>query len=184
MPIRKVSKREIIQSALRVFNQQGYHKTSMSDLGGSCGLLKGSIYHYFSSKEQLMHEVLSSGQAYKSLGLIPLLYNEEVPPKQRLERFFQSIEDEELLERGGCLLGNMGLELSNVSEELRTDIKEFFVEWTNAIMFVYKSRYPEERAKQLAEQALQELEGAIMISRVYQNTAFIRDAKKRITSRI
>ena len=58
MPVKKVEKFDIIKQALNLFRTQGYHKTTMANIGDACGLLKGSVYHYFSSKEDLMREVL------------------------------------------------------------------------------------------------------------------------------
>jgi len=49
----KTSKELVISHALQLFKVQGYHKTSMADIGTACGLLKGSIYNYFASKEAL-----------------------------------------------------------------------------------------------------------------------------------
>jgi AcrR family transcriptional regulator len=48
----------VISHALQLFRVQGYHKTSMADIGTACGLLKGSIYNYFASKEALAIAVM------------------------------------------------------------------------------------------------------------------------------
>ena len=184
MPIQKVNKRDIINAAFQVFNKRGYHNTAMSDIAEACGLLKGSIYHYFSGKEDLMQEVLKSSKAYGSLGKIPILYDESIPPKQRMERFLGSIDDRELLDSGGCLMGNTGLEMSAVSEELRKHVKQFFNDWIKAVAKLFVTRTSEERATQLAEQSLQELEGAIMLSKVNNDTTYLEDAKKRIISKL
>ena len=184
MPIQKVNKRDIINAAFQVFNKRGYHFTSMSDIADACGLLKGSIYHYFSGKEDLMQEVLKSSKAYGSLGKIPILYDESIPPKQRMERFLGSINDRDLIDGGGCLMGNTGLEMSAISEEIRKNVKQFFDEWVEAVAKLFVTRTSEERAIQLAEQSLQELEGAIMLSKVNNDTTYLADAKKRIISKL
>ncbi len=45
---------EIRAAALRVFREKGYHGASMQDIADAVGLLKGSLYHYIRSKEQLL----------------------------------------------------------------------------------------------------------------------------------
>jgi AcrR family transcriptional regulator len=45
---------EILAAAARIFRQKGYHGTSVRDIAESVGLLKGSLYHYISSKEELL----------------------------------------------------------------------------------------------------------------------------------
>jgi TetR/AcrR family transcriptional regulator, cholesterol catabolism regulator len=45
---------EILAAAARIFRQKGYHATSVRDIAESVGLLKGSLYHYIRSKEDLL----------------------------------------------------------------------------------------------------------------------------------
>ena len=47
-----------------VFKEKGYGATSISDIATACGLLKGSLYHHFSSKDELMSEVLQYLKEY------------------------------------------------------------------------------------------------------------------------
>lgn len=47
----------IIDSAARLFNQQGYHRTTMREIAMSVGLTIGTIYHYVGGKEELLFEV-------------------------------------------------------------------------------------------------------------------------------
>ena len=53
---RPVSAREdeILAAAARIFREKGYHGTSVRDIAESVGLLKGSLYHYIRSKEELL----------------------------------------------------------------------------------------------------------------------------------
>lgn len=45
---------EVVDSAARVFAQDGYDQTSVPELADAIGLAAGSLYHYFGSKEQLL----------------------------------------------------------------------------------------------------------------------------------
>jgi AcrR family transcriptional regulator len=45
---------EIRAAAFRIFREKGYHGTSMQDIADAVGLLKGSLYHYIRSKEELL----------------------------------------------------------------------------------------------------------------------------------
>lgn len=55
---------EIAQAAIKLFQQKGYHATSVQDIADEVGLQKGSLYHYISSKEELLmkiaHQAISS----------------------------------------------------------------------------------------------------------------------------
>lgn len=48
---------EIIKAAIKLFEQKGYHATSVQDIADEVGLQKGSLYHYISSKEDLLLQI-------------------------------------------------------------------------------------------------------------------------------
>ena len=51
-------KSDIIQAARRLFESQEYDKTSMQDIMDALKIAKGTIYHYFKSKEALFEAVI------------------------------------------------------------------------------------------------------------------------------
>ncbi|MCB1756062.1 MAG: TetR/AcrR family transcriptional regulator [Gammaproteobacteria bacterium] len=51
----------IINAAAELFATQGYDRTSMRDIARQVGLLPGSVYHYFPSKEELYQAIHRAG---------------------------------------------------------------------------------------------------------------------------
>jgi AcrR family transcriptional regulator len=51
----------ILEAAARIFHQRGYKATTLRDLANVCNLKAGSIYYYFSSKEEIVGEILDRG---------------------------------------------------------------------------------------------------------------------------
>jgi len=49
---------EMLQAAVRVFNRQGFHATRMQDIADEVGMGKASLYHYISTKEDLLHGLI------------------------------------------------------------------------------------------------------------------------------
>lgn len=49
---------EVIDAAARVFHEKGYESTSIQDIAEAVGILKGSLYYYIRSKEDLLYEIL------------------------------------------------------------------------------------------------------------------------------
>jgi AcrR family transcriptional regulator len=45
---------ELLEAALRIFATRGYHNTRLEDVAAEVGVTKGTIYHYFDNKEQLL----------------------------------------------------------------------------------------------------------------------------------
>lgn len=74
---------EIIESAARIFREKGYHAASMQDIAHAVGLLKGSLYHHISSKQQLLLEILESGMR-TAIGAIEEIAFADLPPADKL----------------------------------------------------------------------------------------------------
>jgi AcrR family transcriptional regulator len=49
---------EVLDAAARVFHAKGYEATSIQDIADEVGILKGSLYYYISSKEDVLFEML------------------------------------------------------------------------------------------------------------------------------
>ncbi|MBX3539371.1 MAG: TetR family transcriptional regulator [Chelatococcus sp.] len=51
---------EILTAATKVFHRKGYEAASLQDIADELGIRKASLFYYFPSKEELLHEVLAS----------------------------------------------------------------------------------------------------------------------------
>ena len=49
---------EILACAANLFYKKGYHVTTIEDLANEVGMLKGSLYYYIKSKEDLLYQLL------------------------------------------------------------------------------------------------------------------------------
>ena len=179
MPKRKVHKRDIISAAYRLFEVQGFSKTSMADIATACGLLKGSIYHYFDSKESLIEAVLQSSIAYGSLGLLPIAYNDQIPSKERLERFLRSIDPGEILEKQGSLMIAAVLELG-ANQRYKQHLSRFFDNWIEAVSLIISIEPGNRAAVKVAEQILKQIQGAIILTLAYQDSKFLEEGRRDI----
>jgi AcrR family transcriptional regulator len=54
-------RQQLLDVAARLFRERGYHVTSMRDIAHEVGMLSGSIYYHFSSKEDLLLAVYEEG---------------------------------------------------------------------------------------------------------------------------
>ena len=51
-------KREILRAAARLFHEKGYTACSIQDVADEVGILKGSLYYYIDSKEDLLFDIV------------------------------------------------------------------------------------------------------------------------------
>jgi AcrR family transcriptional regulator len=73
---------EVYATAARLFEQRGYDATSIQDIADELGVLKGSLYYYFSSKEELLYQILLDWQAASVPELERYSSFEATPPEQ------------------------------------------------------------------------------------------------------
>ena len=52
-------RRLILDAAVRVFARQGFHQTRVSDIADEAGVAYGLVYHYFSSKDEVLNELFT-----------------------------------------------------------------------------------------------------------------------------
>lgn len=183
MPKQKVSESFILVEALKLFRRKSYHNTSMADIANACGLLKGSIYHYFPSKEALMKEVILYMHDFFQKNVFIYAYDATLDPQERMEAMFKASLKVFLSEDGGDVMGNIGVETAIVIPDFAEQIQKFFLEWFKALENVYLQIADEQDAKLLAEQTVTEIEGAVMLTRIFKKPKYLIDANKRIKDR-
>jgi AcrR family transcriptional regulator len=76
---------ELLEVATQVFYEKGYDGASLQDIADRIGMLKGSLYYYIQSKEDLLFDVISS---VHRAGLAVVTSCAETPgdPLRRLDR--------------------------------------------------------------------------------------------------
>jgi AcrR family transcriptional regulator len=174
----KVPTRErLIEAARELFWVQGFEATSVAEILEKAEVNSGSLYHYFSSKEELLLAVL---EQYKEM-LWPIV----------IEPAFQQVNDPiarifAILEgyrrgllytvfTGGCPIGNLAIEVGDHHPEARKRIAENFdgwVEWIRKCLDDAGERVPAEVDRhQLAQFVLTVMEGAVMQSRAHASIA-------------
>ena len=52
-------RQEILRTAARLFQQQGYDGTSMNDVAAALRLSKGGLYHHFQSKDEILFNLMN-----------------------------------------------------------------------------------------------------------------------------
>jgi TetR/AcrR family fatty acid metabolism transcriptional regulator len=73
----------ILGAAVQVFSEKGFHNARVEEIAQVAGIGKGTIYQYFSTKEQLFLEMVRAGMDLY-LGEIRTAMNRPAPIDQRL----------------------------------------------------------------------------------------------------
>ncbi len=176
MPLRKTHRDAVIDAALELFRTQGYHHTTVADIAAACGLLKGSVYHYFAGKKELAMAALDRAIADSRQKIFALASDPSVAPTQRLQNLAEAVERFFAGREGGCLMGSLALEVGDAIPEFCDRVRLYFDDWKAALASVLEGRYGAARAGELAEDAIARAQGAILLMEVTGDPAVFRRA--------
>src|SRR6266700_1968886 len=66
--LHQIRKEAILQRARHMFATKGFAETSMDDMAQAGHMQKASLYHYFSSKQQILQEMIDlEGERWSTL---------------------------------------------------------------------------------------------------------------------
>jgi len=80
---------QVIDAAIEVFYQRGYAASTIQDVADKVGVLKGSLYHYIDSKEDLLHRIFTESYEQSAV-LLAESAALDAPPLDRLHSYFQA----------------------------------------------------------------------------------------------
>ncbi len=75
----EATRKALMDSALRLFEEEGYDAASVQRIVDDAGLTKGAFYHHFESKEEVLHEIHDRFMDYQLELLRTVVAREEAP---------------------------------------------------------------------------------------------------------
>ena len=78
---------EVLDAAVNMFYESGYSDTSVEDIANELGILKGSLYYYIRSKEDLLYEIVRDVNDDVAALLTAALENQQLTPLERLTNY-------------------------------------------------------------------------------------------------
>jgi TetR/AcrR family transcriptional regulator, cholesterol catabolism regulator len=85
----RARKAEVLNTAAQLFYRKGYNATAVQDIADELGMLKGSVYYYMDSKEDLLFEIIMGGHVSLLTLLQDVMRLEELPPREQLREFIR-----------------------------------------------------------------------------------------------
>lgn len=88
-------KKEIISTAMRLFTEKGYDKTSLRDIAKEANIALGLCYHYFDSKQKLFQEAMNVYVEDYCHDFIIFLHKKDISLEEKLHYLYDKILNEE-----------------------------------------------------------------------------------------
>ena len=118
------TREKLIQTATALFAARGYNATGMADILAAAGVHRGSLYHAFPAKKDLLLAVLEHYRSGISERLVAPAWAGVDDPIERvfalLARYRRFLTDTG--GRFGCPIGSLALELHEADAEVRASI--------------------------------------------------------------
>ena len=162
----------ILDSGISLLISKGYNGTGVKDIVDAAGVPKGSFYNHFDSKEAFVVEALEKlgAESMREIEFCLLKGLDEGSPKQKLFDFFDANQEAHKKEgfSGGCLFGNLCLEMSDENEAIRATTSQIMCQVIKLIRkcldeAIQKGELSEDKdPKELAEFIYYAWEGTIM----------------------
>jgi TetR/AcrR family transcriptional regulator, transcriptional repressor for nem operon len=137
------ARERLVGTAVRLFHERGYTAVSVADICDEAGLKKGSFYHFFPSKLELVLEALDHyAMGYDKV--VAQSHDVERSAREQLRNMLEALRDN-LVRRfecdgraRGCPIGNLALELADREEPIRHKIEHIFGKLRDAFEIVVK----------------------------------------------
>jgi TetR/AcrR family transcriptional repressor of nem operon len=165
----------ILEAASRLIHVHGYNHTSLDDVLRDSGVGKGNFYYHFKSKEELCYAIIDRlVRGFLERTLEPSFVDPDRDPVAQIHGFLDRVLDN-LRQRncvGGCPIGNLASELSDVHEGFRQRLAEIFVQWRATLARSLRQGQASGRLNAecnpegAAHFLVASLEGAILMSKV------------------
>jgi TetR/AcrR family transcriptional regulator, transcriptional repressor for nem operon len=179
----KDTKSEILKAGMSIISRQGFNSTGIEAILKKANVPKGSFYHYFSSKKEFGLNVLDRFARGIDRIFTSFLEDQSLPPITRLRNCIESLavrfEDNNC--SIGCLVANMGQELSDQDEEFRGKLAEIFTNWSGHFEKCLREArqrgdIPDDISPDhTAQFFLSGFEGALLVSKVLKSPAPLRN---------
>lgn len=186
------TKEQILDAAGRLIPYRGFTKTSVDDILKECGVGKGNFYYYFKSKDALGFATLDRMLEQFRLEFLDKPFDRTRNPWSRLEAFFNSMtaRAQKTGCTGGCPLGNLALELSDIHEEFRHRLGEAFAVLRSRIEAALAearsegSLAPGTDVPRLSHYIVAGLEGAFMLGKLHRNPALMAEIVEELKTHV
>jgi TetR/AcrR family transcriptional repressor of nem operon len=86
-----VRRNEILDVAQRLVTTRGYERMTIQDILNELRIAKGTLYHYFDSKQALLEALLERMMDEVEQTLLPLVNDPKLAPLDKFHRFFATL---------------------------------------------------------------------------------------------
>jgi TetR/AcrR family transcriptional regulator, transcriptional repressor for nem operon len=172
------SRERIIAVASRLFTTGSFNAVGIAEICDAATVHKGTFYHFFTSKTELLLEVMERRVA-EIERTIEVIAASDRPAERKIMALFAATQVSSKAEGSqivpGHFLGNIVLEMASSNPPVRLAAKKAFDRWSTAIAKIVAQLIAEEKlysldANDAADAILGLLQGATIMASAYNDS--------------
>lgn len=183
------TREQVLEQAAALFNQHGYHGASISDVMAATGLKKGGIYRHFTSKEELALEAFGFAVQKMRERFDEALKGKTGALEQlrAIMAVYARIPSDPPVP-GGCPMLNAAVESDDGNPELKAEAQRVLTGLKQALRTIVRTGQeqgellPELDREAFANVFVAQLEGAVMLSKLFGSSAPMRHTVQHLTA--
>ncbi len=162
-------KSEIVRKLFPVFRTFGYEGATLSRISAATGLGRASLYHHFpKGKQEMAQAILNyANQWFEATVLAPLRSDDE--PIQRLVAMSENLSQFYNHGQNACILSTFTF--GEGHDLFQAQVQQALKSWLdNLTEVLIEAGLSEEKAHQRAEDAVIQIQGALILARGFSST--------------
>ena len=158
------TREKILDAVFELVYVYGYNGTSMSMILKKCEIPKGSLYHYFKSKKEMVLTVIEERLAPRMDAFYDFENDENKHPIDVLIAAIKKVATKEQLVLYGCPLNRLNQEMSPIDQDFEAAITPIYEHVKSKIITLLGSVNLQVDATMLAEFIIATVWGALSLS--------------------
>lgn len=128
---REDTRAALLRQGMAMLTERGFNSIGIDEVLRAVGVPKGSFYYYFASKDDFGLAALQAYAEYFAAKLDRHFLDAGRSPLARVQAFIADADAGMARHayRRGCLVGNLGQEMSALSEPFRASLEAVFADW-------------------------------------------------------
>ena len=126
------AKQQLLDSAVELMHARGYSEVGVQELCEQAGVKKGSFYHFFPSKHDLMLAAMEQQWEQVRVCMLERVFAKDITPLKRIEHYFDAVYEMQRVVKAatgqvfGCHFGNLVCEMGAQDEPIRLKLAQIF----------------------------------------------------------
>jgi TetR/AcrR family transcriptional repressor of nem operon len=164
----------IVESADRLFYQQGYDHTSFSDIADAVRISRGNFYYHFKTKDEILDAVIDARLA-STRNMLEQWEIDGNDPADRIRSFIHIlIANRTDIKRYGCPVGTLCAELAKLNHASQVEANKLFTLFRIWLRRQFTLLGHEADADALAMHLLARSQGVATLASAFHDEKFIK----------